>query len=405
MGTTPRTGNQYSIHHGDFSAVVCELGSKLRRFDYGGKEVFCSYGPDDLTPTCCGYILAPWPNRIKDGEYDFNCKHYCAPVNEYHPEPRNNANHGYAYQYMWKLESLTENSVTQSLRFPNLDGYPFDVTVTATYELNDKGMTVTVSARNDGDEPAPWALGLHPWVANGKNGETSEQRDADSAACRLKIDADTHVTVDAGLVPNGTEPVDGTKFDLRDDPVLDGRAFDDAWVDVHRADDGTTTTVFTRPDGMEIKLVGDETSEQRDADSAACRLKIDADTHVTVDAGLVPNGTEPVDGTKFDLRDDPVLDGRAFDDAWVDVHRADDGTTTTVFTRPDGMEIKLVGDETINAWQCYTATGAPFDQHPNGIAVEPMTAPANAFRSGDHLTVIEPGKSVTTVVRYEVTVK
>ena len=49
--------------------------------------------------------------------------------------------------------------------------------------------------------------------------------------------------------------------------------------------------------------------------------------------------------------------------------------------------------------------GAPFDQHPNGIAVEPMTAPANAFRSGDHLTVIEPGKSVTTVVRYEVTVK
>ena len=60
---------------------------------------------------------------------------------------------------------------------------------------------------------------------------------------------------------------------------------------------------------------------------------------------------------------------------------------------------------TINAWQCYTATGAPFDQHPNGIAVEPMTAPANAFRSGDHLTVIEPGKSVTTVVRYEVTVK
>ena len=187
MGTTPRTGNQYSIHHGDFSAVVCELGSKLRRFDYGGKEVFCSYGPDDLTPTCCGYILAPWPNRIKDGEYDFNCKHYCAPVNEYHPEPRNNANHGYAYQYMWKLESLTENSVTQSLRFPNLDGYPFDVTVTATYELNDKGMTVTVSARNDGDEPAPWALGLHPWVANGKNGETSEQRDADSAACRLAM--------------------------------------------------------------------------------------------------------------------------------------------------------------------------------------------------------------------------
>ena len=130
---TPRTGNQYSIHYGDYSAVICELGAKIRRFDYQGKEIFCPFGVNDLTPTCNGYVLAPWPNRIENGEYDFNGKHYCAPVNEYHPAPRNNANHGYAYHYMWKLESLTDSAVTLSLRFPNLDGYPFDVTVTVTW--------------------------------------------------------------------------------------------------------------------------------------------------------------------------------------------------------------------------------------------------------------------------------
>ena len=129
---TPRTGNQYSIHYGDYSAVICELGAKIRRFDYQGKEIFCPFGVNDLTPTCNGYVLAPWPNRIENGEYDFNGKHYCVPVNEYHPAPRNNANHGYAYHYMWKLESLTDSAVTLSLRFPNLDGYPFDVTVTVT---------------------------------------------------------------------------------------------------------------------------------------------------------------------------------------------------------------------------------------------------------------------------------
>ncbi|MBT1181134.1 aldose 1-epimerase family protein [Bifidobacterium sp. CP2] len=317
MSTTPRTGNQYSIHYGDYSAVVCELGAKLRRFDWRGKEIFCPFGPDDLTPTCNGYILAPWPNRIKDGEYDFNGRHYCAPVNEQHPAPRNNANHGYAYHYMWRLESLTENAVTQSLRFPNLDGYPFDVTVTATYELGEQGMTVTVSASNGGDEPAPWALGLHPWLANGKQGATSAERDADSAACHLKIDANEHVVVDAGLIPTGVEPVEGVT----------------------------------------------------------------------------------------DLREGPTLEGRSFDDAWLDVNRAADGTTTTVFTRPDGIEVKLIGDGTINAWQCYTATGAPLEEHPYGVAVEPMTAPANAFRSGDHLTTIAPGETVTTVVRYEVTRK
>ena len=88
-----------------------------------------------------------------------------------------------------------------------------------------------------------------------------------------------------------------------------------------------------------------------------------------------------------------------------DVERAADGTTTTTFTRPDGIEVKIIGDETINAWQCYTATGAPFAEHPYGIAVEPMTAPANAFRTGDHLVTLAPNGDYTTVVRYEVVQK
>lgn len=315
MNTTPRTGNQYTITYGDYSAVICQLAAKIRKFEYQGEEIFCSFGPNDLTPTCNGYVLAPWPNRIENGEYDFNGVHYCAPVNEYHPAPRNNANHGYAYHYMWDLVALTDSSVTLSLRFPNLDGYPFDVTVTVTYALDEHGMTVTATARNDDNKPAPWALGFHPWLANGKKGTTSEERDADSAACHLQIDANLHVTVNDKLIPTGTEPV----------------------------------------------------------------------------AGI------------YDLREGPALEGRSFDDAWVDVNRSADGSTTTVFTRPDGITVKLIGDSTINAWQCYTATGAPFEEHPAGVAVEPMTAPANAFRTGDHLTVINAGESVTTVVRYEVT--
>jgi aldose 1-epimerase len=178
---TPRTGNQYSIHHGDYSAVICELGAKIRRFDFNGKEIFCPFGVNDLTPTCNGYVLAPWPNRIENGEYDFNGKHYCAPVNEYHPAPRNNANHGYAYHYMWKLESLTDSAVTLSLRFPNLDGYPFDVTVTVTYELGENGMTVTINARNDGDDPAPLGSWPAPVACQRRAG-----RDFRRTRCRLR---------------------------------------------------------------------------------------------------------------------------------------------------------------------------------------------------------------------------
>ena len=309
---TPRTGNQYSIHYGDYSAVICELGAKIRRFDYQGKEIFCPFGVNDLTPTCNGYVLAPWPNRIENGEYDFNGKHYCAPVNEYHPEPRNNANHGYAYHYMWKLESLTDSAVTLSLRFPNLDGYPFDVTVTVTYELGDNGMTATVNARNDGDEPAPWALGLHPWLANGKHA-TGQAITADNEPCRLELHCDTHVTVDEHLLPTGEEPVSGI-FDLRDNPTLEGRGFDDAWTDI--------------------------------------------------------------------------------------TNRGEDGSTSAVFTRPDGIKVTLTGDKTINSWQVCTGNEIGEKARQAGVAVEPMTAYADAFRTGKDLVVLEPGDDYTTVVTF-----
>ena len=42
---------------------------------------------------------------------------------------------------------------------------------------------------------------------------------------------------------------------------------------------------------------------------------------MTVNEALIPTGTEPVTGI-YDLNDGPTLEGRAFDDAWVDVERA-----------------------------------------------------------------------------------
>ncbi len=61
----------------------------------------------------------------------------------------------------------------------------------------------------------------------------------------------------------------------------------------------------------------------------------------------MPNGTEPVDGTKYDLRDDPVLDGRSRSTTpgrtWSMPTTA---PTTAVFTRPDGMKVTVGGDET-----------------------------------------------------------
>ena len=301
----PRTGQQYSIAYGDYQAVVTELGATLRKLTYRGKDVTVPLGPNDPVTCCHGQILVPFPNRIKGGEYTFEGTTYTLPIDEH---DRNTAIHGYGYRSFWKLVKLTETSVTQSWRVPFLLGYPFDVIVTAKHELSDEGLSITVSATNAGSVNAPWALAIHPWLANGFGGHGDE-------------------------------------------------------IDGH---------------------------------NAQCRLTIPADTHVTIDENLIPTGTEPADGTKYDLRKGELLVNQPFDDAWTDVHHDADGKVTATFVRPDGMTIHVGGDETVTSFQVCTGTGFPAFKHPAGTAVEPQTAYANAFNTGNQLIVIKPGETSTT---------
>lgn len=303
--TTPRTGQQYSISYGDYEAVITELGATMRKVTYKGKNVIVPLGPDDPITCCHGQLLVPFPNRIAAGTYEFEGKTYTLPIDEH---DRNTAIHGYGYRAFWKLESLTEHSVTQSWRAPFLLGYPFAIKVYATHELTEDGLKITVTAENYGDVDAPWALAIHPWLDNGFNG------------------------------------------------------------------------------------YGDEI----DGHNAQCHLTVPAETHVTVDENLIPTGTEPVEGTKYDLNDNPLLVNQPFDDAWTDLKRDADGSVTATFTRPDGLVIKVGGDETITSFQVCTGTGFPAFQHPAGTAVEPQTAYANAFNTGNDLIVIKPGESSTT---------
>ena len=305
----PFTGNQYTIHAGEWRAVVTELGASLRTLEWRGTDIVVPFDPDKPMPCCNGWILAPYPNRVTDGRYTFEGTTYQMPIDE--PD-RHCSLHGYAYRYMWTLEDLRDDAVTLSWRMPALQGYPFDITVTATYRLTVVGLDVTIAVRNNGAVDAPWAVSVHPWLFNGH-----------------------HTTGDA-----------------------------------------------------------------IQADNDRCRLELHAAEHVTVDDCLLPTGTEPVAGTMYDLNDGPTLAGRPFDDAWTGLERAADGTTSAVFTRPDGVKVTLIGDHTITSWQVCTGTGFPEETHQPGVAVEPMTAYADAFRTGRDLVTLAPGGDCSTTIAY-----
>jgi aldose 1-epimerase len=58
--------------------------------------------------------------------------------------------------------------------------------------------------------------------------------------------------------------------------------------------------------------------------------------------------------------------------------------------------VTLWGDESFGWTQVFTAKGEDdFTGGVRGIAVEPMSCPANAFNSGEGLVVLEPGQSWT----------
>ena len=74
IAATPRTGHQYTITHGDYVAVITELGAALRKLTYQGKNVIATFGANEVAPASSGQLLIPYPNRIEDGVYTFEGK-------------------------------------------------------------------------------------------------------------------------------------------------------------------------------------------------------------------------------------------------------------------------------------------------------------------------------------------
>ena len=72
MALKPRTGNQYVISSGEWSAVVTELGASLRELKWRGEDLIVPFDPNKVIPCCNGWVLAPYPNRVTNGQYSFD---------------------------------------------------------------------------------------------------------------------------------------------------------------------------------------------------------------------------------------------------------------------------------------------------------------------------------------------
>ncbi|MEU7036462.1 gluconokinase, GntK/IdnK-type [Streptomyces sp. NPDC046237] len=118
----------------------------------------------------------------------------------------------------------------------------------------------------------------------------------------------------------------------------------------------------------------------------------------TDDRGL-PVGREPVDGTPYDFRTARPIGDLRLDTAFTGLDRAPDGRATVRLAHPSGLRgVDLWLGEGTRYVQVYTGDTLAEPERRRGVAVEAMSCPPDAFRSGTDLTVLQPG--ATHVLRW-----
>lgn len=164
-------------------------------------------------------------------------------------------------------------------------------------------------------------------------------------------------------------------------------------------EDGLTVTHVLRNDGTTDAPVALGTHPYfriGDVPSDDLVMQVAADTHIDVDERSNPVGESPVDGTAFDLRSGRRVSELDLDDGFSGVLVAD-GRIEHSLTAPDGRQVILWGDENMRYVQVFTPRNFPGeDGEPRtAVAIEPMTAPADAFNSGAGLRWLQPEEEWT----------
>src|SRR5262245_50760764 len=143
--TAPPAGQQWLIESDEQQAVVVEVGGGIRTYQYRGRDYLDGYAADEIAPYTAGQILAPWPNRLRDGQYTFDGSELTLPLNE--PD-QHNAIHGLVRWLPWQPDHSGPDQIGLSCRLAAQPGYPWTLDLTTEWTLGADGLTATHTATN-----------------------------------------------------------------------------------------------------------------------------------------------------------------------------------------------------------------------------------------------------------------
>jgi aldose 1-epimerase len=219
------SGEQVELLLGDQRVLVVGVGGSLREYVIGDRPVLDGYGVEEMCSSGRGQLLAPWPNRIEDGSYEFDGQTHQLPLDE--PE-RQNAIHGLVRWSQWSVAEREPCRAVLEHRLHPSPGYPFTLDLRVEYSLAEDGLRVQATTTNVGPEACPYGIGAHPYLTAGRLVDDLE----------LCVPAETALISDERSIPVGRKPVEGTELDFREPRPIGGVELDHCFTDLLRDDDG-----------------------------------------------------------------------------------------------------------------------------------------------------------------------
>jgi aldose 1-epimerase len=292
-----KTGTQWSIEADGRRAVLVEVGGGLRDYSVDGVPVLDGFEADELVPASAGQILAPWPNRIRDGRYEFEGQPHQLALTE---PARHNAIHGLVNWSRWSVLEQAADAVTLQFELPAQVGYPWWLTLRTRWQVSADGLRCDQEVVNNSSSNAPWGYSVHPYL-------------------RLP-----DVAVDDTL------------------------------------------------------------------------LQVAGKTRILADGRMLPIGSVSVAGTEYDFTEPRRIGPLQLDTAFGDIEHDASGITEVAIADPaSAARVVVWADDKFKYWQVFTGDSLTGERFRRAVAIEPMTCPPDAFRTGRDLTVLAPGERWT----------
>ena len=178
------------------------IGASCTNLSLSGRNLISESIHADPSVMFFGTVLAPWPNRLRDGEFELEGKGYRIQ----NLDDQQNANHGLIGSEPLEVRDHRSDRITFGKRFGS-EEFPFQLDLEVTYSIADT-FSVEAEVKNLGQITAPFAIGFHPYYRVPGGG-------------RIQASVHTHTLADSRMIPYGQESIPGLDLALPSAEVLD----------------------------------------------------------------------------------------------------------------------------------------------------------------------------------------